>query len=85
MTKYKGIPISAAKAIAEKYDKQQVIIVAWDPVFGKEHVTTYGTTLEACAQAAQGGNRVKRALNWPEELCSAQPARVRRKKAKQDG
>ncbi len=66
MTKYKPIPISAARDIAKRYDKQQVIIVAWDPVHGLTHVTTYGDTPETCKQAAAGGALVKRALGWPE-------------------
>ncbi len=57
--KYKPIPITAARDIAKRFDKQQVIVVAWDAVHGKEHVTTYGTTKVACAQAALGGNKVK--------------------------
>ncbi len=63
--KYKPIPISAAKAIAEIYAKQQVIVVAWDAAHGKTHVTTYGDTAEACRQAALGGDKVKAALGWP--------------------
>lgn len=68
MTKYKSIPITAARDIAKKYGKSQVIVVAWDPVHGKEHVTTYGTNKEQCRQAALGGDRIKAALNWPQSL-----------------
>lgn len=63
--KYKSIPVSAAKAIAETYAKQQVIVVAWDAEHGKTHVTTYGDTAETCRQAALGGDKVKEALGWP--------------------
>lgn len=73
--KYKPIPISAAREITKKYDKQQVIVVAWDAVHGREHVTTYGTTRVACEQAAMGGNKVKAALGWPPEECRAVPRR----------
>ncbi len=62
--RYKGIPITAAKDIAKRFGKQQVIIVTWDAVHGKEHVTTYGDTKEACRQAALGGDKVKAALGW---------------------
>ncbi len=68
--KYKPIPISAAKAIAETYHKQQVIVVTWDAAHGKTHVTTYGDTAEACRQAALGGDKVKAALGWPPDLRS---------------
>lgn len=77
------IPIAAARRIAEHYGQQQVILVTWDGA--KTHVVTYGTTLEACEQAAAGGNRVKRALGWPKELCHAKPARQRRREAAADG
>lgn len=65
MAKYKGVPVAAAKAIAEKYDKNQVIVVAWDAAHGKEHVTSYGATKLECEQAAEGARRVQKALNWP--------------------
>lgn len=78
-SKYKPIPIKAAKAISEAYDKNQVIIVTWDKEHGMTHVTTYGRTLEECDQAALGGNLVKRALGWDESLCNAIPNRVKTK------
>ena len=77
MNKSKRIPITAAKRIAEEYGKDQVIIVTWDKATGTTWVTTYGKTVEECAQAADGGNRVKRALGWPESLCNAKPARTK--------
>jgi len=68
------IPIEAAKELSKKYNLEQVILCAWD---GKlTHVTTYGTTVEACDQAAMGGNRVKDALNWPQSLHTV-PSRVK--------
>jgi len=72
----KRIPISAASAIGDQYpDLSQVILVAWD---GKlTHVVTWGRTTENCAQAAEGGNLVKRALGWPENLCNEKPSRVK--------
>ncbi len=74
--RYKGVPVQAARYIANEYDKAQVIVVTWDKIYGKQHVTTYGQTVEECAQAAEGGNRVKKALGWPDELF-AQPPRVK--------
>jgi hypothetical protein len=55
----KRIPITAAKAIADKYNQTQVIILTWDRVNGLTHVVTYGVTKEDCRQAAEGANRVK--------------------------
>lgn len=76
MSKYKNVPIKAAKSIATEYNKNQVIVVCWDNEHKQTHVTTYGRTGEECDQAAQGGNRVKRALGWPESLCGDEPSRV---------
>lgn len=74
----KRIPISAAKLVADKHDCRQVIILAWD---GKlTHVVTYGKTLEDCDQAAQGGNKIKKVLGWPESLCQDEPSRVKKLK-----
>lgn len=81
MNGYRGVPVTAAKRIAKEFDKDQVIVVTWDAAHGKTHVTTYGKTVEECAQAAEGGNLVKRALGWPESLCDAAPPRVKRLKA----
>lgn len=72
------IPISAAKQIAEQHGCKQVIVVAYDEQ-GLTHVVTYGKSVRDCEQAAMGGNFVKRALGWPEELCKDKPARQRRR------
>ena len=67
------IPVSAAKAVGEAHNCQQVILLAWD---GKlTHVVTWGKTTEDCAQAATGGNLLKEKWGWPE--CNDQPPRVR--------
>ena len=76
MDKYVGVPIEWAKHIAEACEKDQVIIVCWDKAHGKTHVTTYGKTKEDCEQAAKGGNFVKKALGWPDELCHAKSERA---------
>jgi hypothetical protein len=70
------IPIAAAKRIAKDHDLRQVILVAWD---GKlMHVVTYGKSVEDCDQAAEGGNRIKKGLGWPEMLCKEEPSRVKK-------
>ena len=83
---YKPIPISAAKLIADRYEKDQVIVIAWDYKYGKTHVTTFGKTVDDCSQAAIAGNRIKRDfLGWPDKLCHAMPKRtVKRNKEKED-
>lgn len=75
----KRIPIQRAKDIGNDLGYDQVIIVAWDKNTGTTSVTTWGSTLEQCAGAAEGGNFVKKALGWPEDQCQAKPARVKRK------
>lgn len=51
-------------------------MVCWDERHGKTHVTTYGKTKEDCAQAAKGGNFVKKALGWPDSMCKAKPEKA---------
>lgn len=70
------IPISAAKDIAAKHDLKQVIIVAWDGE--KTHVVTYGKSVADCDLAARGGEFIKKALGWPQELWRTEPSRVKR-------
>jgi len=76
----KRIPISAAKDISKRFGQDEVIIVTWDKVNNRTHVITYGKTIKQCAEAAQGGNFVKKSLGWPDELCQTEPARIRCKK-----
>ena len=72
----KRIPISLAKKIAKELGYTQVIIHAYDSETGTQHVTTYGKSIDDCANAAEGGNRIKRLLNWDKELCDAKPTRI---------
>jgi hypothetical protein len=73
--KNKKIPISAAKEISKKYGFPEIIIFAYDPETGMQHITTYGKTREYCVDAAKAGNHLKRYLGWPEDLCNAKPSR----------
>lgn len=63
------IPISAAKLIADKYDYDQVVIVARKVgAGGNEHVTTYGKTKEHCEVAAKIGDFLKfKVMGWRKE------------------
>lgn len=65
------IPVAAAQRISREFDQDQVIIVTWDKKDNRLHVVTYGKTIEDCRQVALGGNFVKRALGFPEEMCHA--------------
>lgn len=53
-----SIPISAAKAIAETYDYDQVVIIGRKVGQG-EHVTTYGVDKANCDVAARIGDFLK--------------------------
>ena len=78
----KRIPISAAKEISKKFDFPEVVIFAYDPVSGTQHVTTYGRNIEQCKDAARAGNYLKKTLGWADELCHSEPARVKRENEK---
>lgn len=71
------IPIKAAREIANNYGQDQVLILAWNRTDGRTHVVTYGRTVDDCEQAAQGGNRMKKVMGWPESECRARPSRAR--------
>jgi len=70
----KRIPIAAAKAFAKQHRLKQVVIMAWDGA--QMHVVTYGGSIVDSAQAAAGGNFLKKALGFPAEACQAIPAKV---------
>jgi hypothetical protein len=68
----KKIPISAAKAIANKYGYDQVIIyarkVGEDPAPHGEHMTTYGVTVEHCHAASRSGEFLKyKIMGWTKD------------------
>ena len=67
----KRIPISAAREIAEKYNYDQVVIVARkvgeDPDPHGEWCTTYGINKVHCDVAARIGNVFKKLMEWPNE------------------
>lgn len=63
----KRIPIRAARQVAQEFGQRQVVMVTWDGE--TTHVVTYGKTATDCDQAVQGGNFVKKALGWPENMC----------------
>ena len=73
------IPIKAAKELSSKFDQSKVIIVAWDAKTRTTNVVTYGKSLLDSIQSAKVGNRIKQEiLEWPEEMCNAEPARAKR-------
>ena len=71
----KRIPIAIAKEISKKYEYPEIVIFAYDPDSGQQHITTYGESVEQCEDAAKAGNYLKKRLGWPDELCNAKPRR----------
>jgi hypothetical protein len=47
----KRIPITTAKAVAEKHDLSQVLLIGWDGE--RVHVVTYGKTKADCEAVAR--------------------------------
>lgn len=68
------MPVYAAERVAVEFHCRQVIVVAWDGE--RTHVVTFGHTADDSDQAAQGGNFVKTALGWPEQLCNTESPKV---------
>lgn len=71
----KPVPIDAAKAIAEEYGYDQVIIYARRvgevPEPCGEHMTTYGINKDHCAAAAQIGDHLKyKVMGWTKDCPS---------------
>jgi len=73
MAELKEIKISMAKSISKITGYPEIIIVGYDPVSGQQHVTTYGETKAQCLDAEKAGNFIKKACNWPDDLCHAEP------------
>lgn len=60
MSKTKPIPISRAKAIAQLFGYEQIVILGRKTgEDGMEHVTTFGIDKEHCEIAAKTGNYLK--------------------------
>jgi hypothetical protein len=76
----KRIPIGIPKEIAKKFGYTQVIIHAYDGDTGMQCVATYGKTISDCDNAANGGNKIKELLGWPDELCHEKPKRSNKTK-----
>ncbi len=68
------LPIQDAKELAHKRGLRQIILLAWDGE--RSHVVTYGKSIEDCDQAAQGGEKMKKLMGWPN--WEASPSRVKK-------
>jgi len=61
-TEYLGVPVQKAREIAREFDKQIVIIAAWNHAHKRLHTTTYGVNPTDKISAANGGEMVAKAL-----------------------
>lgn len=62
MKPYLNIPVETAREISRKFDKQIVIIFAWNREHAKMHTVTYGVEPEDKISAAKGGEIATAAL-----------------------
>lgn len=60
MPDYKPVPVEAAKQIAQQFDKSQVIIVTFDPLFRLLHRTSYGVSAMDKVAAAHAADEFVR-------------------------
>lgn len=67
------IAIKDLKELAQLRKLKQVIVFGWDG--SQTHVATYGETIEDCAKAAAGANKIKSGWGWPESNL-VEPPRV---------
>jgi hypothetical protein len=72
----KRIPIKTAREISKNSGYPEIVIFAYDPITGRQHMTTYGKNHAQCVDAARTGNFLKKILNWPDKLCHAKPRRA---------
>lgn len=73
----KNIPIKDAKGFAVNNGLSIVFVYGWDGE--REHVVTWGKTQNDCLIASEFGNKIKKNLNWPDEL-QADPHRIKKMK-----
>jgi hypothetical protein len=66
------ISIATAKEIRESIGATHLVIFAIDKDH-REHVATHGETESDAREAAIAGNKLKKALGWPDEHCHAKP------------
>ena len=58
----KPIPVDAARQIADQYQKDIVLLVAWDQASSKTHVVTWGREPPQKTSAAAAGDMIRQML-----------------------
>ena len=66
------ISVQDIKAIRENMGATHIVIYALAPD-GTQHVLTHGEMECDAKEAAEAGNRLKKHLKWPDELCRSKP------------
>lgn len=69
MGKYLEVPVSAAMATADQFQKDIVIIAAWTREHDRVHITTFGREPRDKVMAATGGDKIYAALGFDLEQC----------------
>lgn len=72
------VPLEVAEKIANDYGYPEVAIFVYDPISGKQHLTTYGKTNEQCIDAIRAGKYLEKSLGWPNE-CMMKPEDLTKK------
>jgi len=62
MKEYKRIPVEICRQLSADFDKEIVIVCAWDSEHEKLHTTTYGKEPQDKINAARGGEICAKAL-----------------------
>lgn len=60
MSDYVSIPVATAERVANDYEKDQLIIIAYDKKHNKVHFTTYGKTASEKLDSARSINMMKK-------------------------
>jgi len=68
----KTISIPKVKAIREDLGATHLVVFAIAEN-GQQHIATHGKTQVNANEAAKAGNKLKVALGWPGDLCTAAP------------
>lgn len=72
MNPYRNVTIEEARDIAQSHGLEQIVV--WHLREGEgQHVTTWGEPLRHSLLAAEAGNAVKEAADWPDHACRALP------------
>jgi hypothetical protein len=67
-----AITIEEAKEIREQLGLTHLVIFGVD-ADGMQHVATHGESSAQAKEAAEMGNQLKEALDWPADLCRSKP------------